>query len=110
MQVTLRLGAPLRVHADGASELSIELGEPSTIADLLDVLAVRHPAVERRVRDEAGLLRPHVNVFVDGEPVPRRTGAAVGLPPTAEVLILPAVSGGAEGGARQGWMRTLPTL
>ncbi len=95
MQVTVRLGAALRTYADGDAELDVDLPDDADVGDVLDVLAARYPAVERRIRDEMGLLRPHVNVFVDGDPVARRTGVTAALHDDADVLILPAVSGGA---------------
>jgi sulfur-carrier protein len=94
-QVTVRLGAPLRPHADGQAQLALSLTDGATVAALLDALAAAHPAVERRIRDETGLLRQHVNVFVDAEPVARRTGVEAPLRDGAQVLVLPAVSGGA---------------
>lgn len=95
MHVTVRFGAALRAYADGANHIDIELPEGADVGDVLDMLAARHPAAERRIRDETGLLRPHVNVFVDGDPVARRSGVTVVLHDDAELLILPAVSGGA---------------
>lgn len=96
MDVTVRLGGPLRPHAGGCSQLHVTVPDGASVGGLLDALAADHPAVARRIRDETGLLRQHVNVFVDREPVPRRTGVEVALHDGAEVLVLPAVSGGAR--------------
>jgi molybdopterin synthase sulfur carrier subunit len=96
VEVTLRLGAPLRPHAGGHAQLAYTVPDDADVGRLLDALAADHPAAARRIRDETGLLRQHVNVFVDREPVPRRTGTEVVLHDAAEVLILPAVSGGAR--------------
>ncbi len=51
-----------------------------------------HPAVGRRIRDEAGAVRRHVNVFIGDEKVRDLEDTAV--PEGAEVTVLPAVSGG----------------
>ncbi len=42
-----------------------------------------------RLRDDIGL-RPHLNVFVDGE----RAGLATAVGPVSTVHVIPAVSGG----------------
>lgn len=87
----MRLAAALREHAAGASCVALDVAEPATLAAVLDALDATHPAVGRRVRDEAGTLRRHVNVFV-GDERERDLGAVV--PVGVEVSVLPAVSGG----------------
>jgi molybdopterin converting factor small subunit len=61
---------------------------------VLDVLGRRLPAVERRIRDERGLLRRHVNVFVGAANVRDLALLATPVPAGAEVYVLPSVSGG----------------
>jgi molybdopterin synthase sulfur carrier subunit len=63
--------------------------EADTVAGAIDSLDARWPGMRDRLRDEIGL-RPHINVFVDGD---RATlEAAVGA--ESVVHVLPAVSGG----------------
>lgn len=90
MTVRLRLPGVLRQHAGGSSALSIELDGQATLADLLDQVAVSWPALERRLRDETGALRRHVNVYVDEA----RAGIGSPLTKDAEVLVIASVSGG----------------
>jgi molybdopterin synthase sulfur carrier subunit len=97
MQVTVCVPASLRQYSDGASKVRVECEDGSpTLAFVFSRLRALHPGVVERALDERGAVRPHVNVFVDGENV--RVGAGQGLqtPVTAgtEVWILPAVSGG----------------
>ena len=47
-----------------------------------------------RVTDERGELRPHVNVFVDGENVRFLDGLGTALGEGSTIVIVPAVSGG----------------
>ena len=84
----------LRQHADGASAIDLELPDGATVADLLDDLAGRYPALARRVRDERGELRRFVNIYVDGTDARADGGLAAPVPASAEVLILPSIAGG----------------
>ena len=96
--VTLRLPAALRRLAGDRPRLVVELppdaAGPVTVGAALAALARTHPGVHHAVLDERGRVRPHVNVFVDGENVRHGAGLATPVPPNGEVWILPAVSGG----------------
>ena len=61
---------------------------------MLDRLAVQSPALERRIRDEQGRMRAHVNLFVGADNVRDRDGPATPIAAGEELSILPAVSGG----------------
>ena len=94
MKVVVRLASALRTHAGGRSHVDLDVAAPATVGAVLDALAAAHPAIGRRVRDEAGALRVHVNVFV-GQHNARDLGGIDGIVPEGtEVAILPAVSGG----------------
>jgi len=84
---------PLRPLAGGAATVEVH---GATLRAVLDDLAVRHPVLERRLRDERGEIRPHVLVVVDGTGV--RGGAGLDTPVRegAEVFVAPAVSGGVD--------------
>ena len=90
----VRLASGLRTHADGASRAELDLPAPVTVHAVLDALASAHPAVGRRVRDELGVLRRHVNVFVDADDIRDLDGFDTVVPEGAEVAVLAAVSGG----------------
>ena len=90
----VRLAAGLRPHAGGAATVDIDIEGPATVSAVLDALAAAHPAVGRRLRDEAGTLRRHVNVFVGPDNVRDLGGPDAVVPDGAEVSVLPAVSGG----------------
>jgi sulfur-carrier protein len=94
VNVTLRLPAALRELARGERTVVVELDEPATVATLLDTLARRLPAVERRLRDETGTQRRHVNLFVGDVNVRDGAGLAEPLVDGADVYVIPAVSGG----------------
>lgn len=93
MEVTLLLRGVLRDHAGGRGRMAFRLDGEGTIHELLDHLATELPAVERRVRDETRTIRRHIHVFVDAQDV-GAVGGSLRLHDGAEVLVLPAVSGG----------------
>ncbi len=92
--MSVRLAAALREHAGGVAGFAVDVPAPVTVAAVLDAVARAYPAVGRRVRDEAGGLRRHVNVFVGVDDVRSLGGISTVVPEGAEVTVLPAVSGG----------------
>jgi len=90
----VRLASALRAHAGGAPSIELDLPSPVTVAAVIDAIAVTHPAVGRRVRDEAGAMRRHVNVFVGVDNVRDLDHLDTVVPQGADVAVLPAVSGG----------------
>jgi molybdopterin converting factor small subunit len=93
-EVAVRLPAILREFAGGESVLTVPLDGDATVGALLDRIAGERPALERRIRDERGALRQHVNVFVGDTNVRDAGGLAMAIPAGVEVMVVPAVSGG----------------
>ena len=83
----LRLRGPLKRLAGDRSEHEIE---GATVGDLLQALEQAHPAAGGWILDERGMVRRHINVFVNGELGDQET--AVGDEDRVDVL--PAISGG----------------
>jgi sulfur-carrier protein len=83
----VRLRGPLRTFAGGGTEHRVE---GATVGDLLRGLEREQPAVRGWIIDERGLIRRHINVFVNGEY--GREETPVG--PDDRVDVLPAISGG----------------
>jgi MoaD family protein len=96
VKVTVRLPSALRELARGEKAVVVEVDDDgsATVATVLDALAARWPAVERRIRDEAGVLRRHVNVFVGEANIRDGAGLAEPLSDGSEIQVIPAVSGG----------------
>lgn len=85
----------LRELADGATEIEVPLGpRPLTVRAALDAVATGRPELGRRLRDETGALRRHVNVFVDGADIRSRDGLDTELRAGSVVHVLPSVAGG----------------
>ena len=94
LKIVVRLASALRPHAGGAPCLDLDLAPPVTVGAVIDAVAVAHPAVGRRVRDEAGALRRHVNIFVGADNARDLDDVDTVVPEGAEVTVLPAISGG----------------
>lgn len=97
MTVVVRVPSALRPFTGGQAVVPVEVGASggADVAGVLDQLAGSHPGLERRVRDEQGRLRPHVNVFVGATNIRDLAQLATPVDDGDEVVILPAVSGGA---------------
>jgi molybdopterin converting factor small subunit len=84
---TVRLRAPLSELAGGRRELELD---GATVAEVLQALEREHPDVKGWILDERGLIREHINVFVNKEYGQEDT--AVGAQDRLHVI--PAISGG----------------
>lgn len=94
MAVLVRIPGALRQHTGGARTVEVELSPNGDLSALLARLGAENPALFRRICDERGEVRQHVNVFVGTDNVRDRDGLATAVPDGAEVYVLPAVSGG----------------
>jgi molybdopterin converting factor small subunit len=83
----VRLRAPLSELAGGHREVELQ---GATVAEVLQALEREHPDVKGWILDERGLIREHINVFVNREY--GREETAVG--PDDRLHVLPAISGG----------------
>ncbi len=78
---------PLRALAGGRSEHELE---GATVVDLIAGFERANPDARGWILDERGLIRRHINVFVDGERGDEQTEVA----PAARVEVIPAITGG----------------
>jgi len=83
----VRLRAPLSELAGGCRELELE---GDTVGEVLRALERAHPDVKGWILDERGLIREHINVFVNKEY--GREDTSVG--DADRLHVLPAISGG----------------
>jgi molybdopterin synthase sulfur carrier subunit len=95
MTVRVRVPTALRELVSGSQTVVVDVdGDNVTVGSVLDALALEHPALERRVRDEMGRTRVHVNLFVGADNVRDLDGLATPITPGDELSIIPAISGG----------------
>lgn len=93
MALRFLLPGPLRDLA--GDRRTIRVDAPATsVSDALDLLWEECPAVRDRVMTETGAVRPHVNIFVDGESVRYTGGLDTPVRDESEIVIFPALSGG----------------
>jgi len=86
---TVRLRQPLKRLAGDCADHELD---GATVGELLAALERAHPAVDGWILDERGVMRRHINVFVNGERAAQET------PVQAEdrIDVLPAISGGSR--------------
>jgi len=77
----------LRELAGGIGEHEFQA---PTVLELLRALEREHPALGGWIVDERGLIRRHINVFVNGE----RGAEATAVSADTRVEIVPAITGG----------------
>lgn len=78
---------PLRKLAGERAEHALE---GATVVELLRALELRHLNMSGWILDERGLIRRHINVFVNGEPGHEETAVRSG----DRVEVVPAITGG----------------
>ena len=90
--IRVAIPTPLQSYTAGAAQVTVRVsGDPPRLADVFAALDTAYPGIRFRMVDEAGRIRPHVQVFVGG--TIERNPTAV-LPPGADVFIVGALSGG----------------
>jgi molybdopterin synthase sulfur carrier subunit len=89
--ITIHVPGPLRAYCSGAEQLSISA---PTVRAALEDLQRSQFALYRNLCDETGMVRRHLNVFVNADNVRDLEGLDTKLTPGDVLTILPAVSGG----------------
>src|SRR5216684_5231188 len=91
--ITFQISGYLTEFTGGRAEIALETS-PASVGEALDCLWSEHIGLRDRVLNELGEVRPHVNVFVNSQTVPRDKVLQTEIVGDAEVCIMPAVSGG----------------
>lgn len=92
--VTVLLPRMLVPLADGAARVTVSVGADASLRDVVLALSASHPALARRLVDETGELRRHVNVYVDGEESRRLAGLATPVGEGTQVQVIGSIAGG----------------
>jgi sulfur-carrier protein len=91
--ITFQISGYLTEFTGNRPEITLD-ASPANVAEALDRLWHEHTGLRDRVLNELGEVRPHVNVFVNSQTVPRDRVLQTEIVGDAEVCIMPAVSGG----------------
>lgn len=91
MAVSVYIPTPFRRVTGNAARVEVDAPD---VRALLDQLERRFEGLRGLVRDEAGEIHRHVNVYVNGEEIGALQGQATALRPGDEVSIIPALAGG----------------
>jgi molybdopterin synthase sulfur carrier subunit len=93
MSCVVLIPGALRELANNRAQVEIQCNAAS-ISDAMSLLWKECPGIRDRVFTELGEVRPHVNIFVDGENIRYAGGLSARLRDGSEIMIVPAVSGG----------------
>jgi molybdopterin converting factor small subunit len=91
LRVPIRVPGVLRELAGGRAEVVVAAG---TVGEALDAMLEAHPGLRRHVRDEAGALRSHVNVFLNEDDIRYLGGEATPVAEGDTVTVVPSIAGG----------------
>lgn len=91
--ITIALPRVLAPYADSNSVVTVD-DSVRTVRDALAALGARFPGVVDRVLDERGIVRTHVNVFLNEESIRFMDGLDTPVPEESNLMIVAAVSGG----------------
>lgn len=91
MSVKVRLPGSLRDATGGETRIEASGG---TLAAVVADLERRYPALRGRILDERGGLQSYVNVYIGGTDARHAGGGEALVPDDADVMVIPAMSGG----------------
>ena len=90
--VIVAIPTPLRSYVGGRAEVALAVAQAApTLGDALEALDAAYPGIRFRMVDEAGRVRPHIQIFVNSM-IERNPGAL--LPAGARIMLVGALSGG----------------
>lgn len=94
MIVRIRLASALAEYAGGQREFDLDTAADAELGAVVRELSARFPAVGRRVVEETGEVRRHVNVYVGNEECRRLQGLHTVIPEGTTVFIVGSIAGG----------------
>lgn len=89
----LRIPTPLRTYTGGKSEVSVN---GAKISEALNDLTSQFPAIKPHLFNEAGGLRPFVNLFVGEHNIKDLQGLDTPIKEGDKVMLIPSIAGGRD--------------
>jgi adenylyltransferase/sulfurtransferase len=86
----------LRAFTGRNAEVEVKTG---TAGDAINALVSAYPALKAHLFTEEGQLRDFINLFISGVNINSLQGLNTPVANNDEVMIVPAIAGGADGGA-----------
>ncbi|GAB2715941.1 MoaD/ThiS family protein [Streptomyces bullii] len=81
----------MRKHTENRATVEVP---GSTVSEVFENFLTSYPTVRDLLRGTDGRLRPHINVFVNGDDIRGLEGEKTGLTDRDEVHVIPAMAGG----------------
>ena len=93
MPITIEIPTAFRRFTNGAPRVDCTA---VTIADALNDLTSRFPALQRHVRDDSGQIRQFLNIYLNEEDIRFLGGESCSLKEGDRVLLVPSIAGGSD--------------
>jgi molybdopterin synthase sulfur carrier subunit len=91
MAITIEIPTAFRRFTEGSPKVD---SGGATVAEALNDLTARFPALSRHVRDEQGQIRQFLNVYLNEEDIRFLGGESSPLKDGDRVLLVPSIAGG----------------
>lgn len=91
MAVTIEIPTAFRRFTDGTPKVD---SAATTVAEALNELVIRFPALSRHVRDDQGQIRQFLNVYLNEEDIRFLSGESSALKDGDRLLLVPSIAGG----------------
>lgn len=88
---TLKIPTPLRAYAGGQAAVTVQ---GSKVGEALADLTEQYPNLRQHIFNEAGELRPFVNLFINDEDVRYLDGVETEIRESDLLRIIPSIAGG----------------
>ena len=88
---TVRFPALMKCYVDNQTEFEVQ---GATVAEVLENILVRYPALKPHLYDAKGELRRHFNIFVNGVHLRELNGLATELQTGDKIILMASAAGG----------------
>jgi molybdopterin synthase sulfur carrier subunit len=87
----LRIPTPLRAYTNGQSDVTVK---GSNISEALSDLTTQYPTIKPHLFNDAGELRPFVNLFVGENNIKDLQGVNTPVKDGEKIMLIPSIAGG----------------
>jgi molybdopterin converting factor small subunit len=87
----LRIPTPLRAYTNGQAEVNVT---GAIISEALTDLTVQYPTIKPHLFNDAGDLRPFVNLFVGEHNIKDLQGINTPIKDGEKIMLIPSIAGG----------------